>query len=221
MDWATPTSLTSVKQILRRDVTARVQSFYQSKSTKYPQVGLSGLGIFHYLLACALPLLNVKSAPESPDIFTLCELLRTAKFRIKTWDNYDNDEIVYDNQIGADDDHEAPTTIVGSGQVVIHKEDWRNSQPDRRGKEHQLAGLVSVPKVLLARHESTDFAARSEVSCCDFARRIVHSVERNATSVNHFKRQLPRISTLRSAHPMSRRRGSRRCQRKQTIVCPS
>jgi hypothetical protein len=39
-------------------------------------------------------------------------------FRIKIWDR-DTDELVYDNQIGADDDAE-PTTEIGGGSIVIH-----------------------------------------------------------------------------------------------------
>jgi hypothetical protein len=44
----------------------------------------------------------------------------TDKFRIKIWDKDDNDVIVYDNLIGADDDAD-PTTILGGGQIKIHK----------------------------------------------------------------------------------------------------
>ena len=42
----------------------------------------------------------------------------TDMFRIKIWDKA-TDEIVYDNQIGDEDD--APlTTIIGGGSIVIH-----------------------------------------------------------------------------------------------------
>ncbi|MEX2140431.1 MAG: autotransporter-associated beta strand repeat-containing protein [Pirellulales bacterium] len=41
------------------------------------------------------------------------------KFRIKIWDKNNGDSIVYDNQIGADDDA-TPTTGLGGGQIVIH-----------------------------------------------------------------------------------------------------
>jgi hypothetical protein len=41
------------------------------------------------------------------------------KFRIKIWDK-DTDLIVYDNLLGADDDAD-PTTILGGGQIKIHK----------------------------------------------------------------------------------------------------
>ncbi len=41
-------------------------------------------------------------------------------FRIKIWDKDDNDAVVYDNQIGADDD-EDPTTAIQGGNIVIHK----------------------------------------------------------------------------------------------------
>jgi hypothetical protein len=42
------------------------------------------------------------------------------KFRIKIWDTNNGDAIVYDNQIGASDDA-APSTTLGGGQIVIHK----------------------------------------------------------------------------------------------------
>jgi hypothetical protein len=43
------------------------------------------------------------------------------KFRIKIWDKSNGDTIVYDNQIGgADDDN--PTTAIGGGSIVIHKQ---------------------------------------------------------------------------------------------------
>jgi PKD repeat protein len=40
-------------------------------------------------------------------------------FRIKIWDKANDDAVVYDNQIDADDDA-APTTALGGGQIVIH-----------------------------------------------------------------------------------------------------
>ncbi|MEX2140630.1 MAG: PKD domain-containing protein [Pirellulales bacterium] len=42
------------------------------------------------------------------------------KFRIKIWDRA-TDTVVYDNQVGADDDA-APTTALGGGQIVIHRD---------------------------------------------------------------------------------------------------
>ena len=42
------------------------------------------------------------------------------KFRIKIWDKDDGDTIVYDNQMGADDDAD-PATDIGGGSIVIHK----------------------------------------------------------------------------------------------------
>ena len=42
------------------------------------------------------------------------------KFRIKIWDKA-TDEIIYDNQVGASD-NEDPTTALGGGSIVIHKE---------------------------------------------------------------------------------------------------
>ncbi|MFH1100957.1 MAG: PKD domain-containing protein [Methanobacteriota archaeon] len=42
------------------------------------------------------------------------------KFRIKIWDKDNNDVIIYDNNIGLPDDGN-PTTILGGGQITIHK----------------------------------------------------------------------------------------------------
>lgn len=42
------------------------------------------------------------------------------KFRIKIWDRNGNDEIIYDNKLGEDDDSNAVQEI-GSGSIVIHK----------------------------------------------------------------------------------------------------
>jgi hypothetical protein len=42
------------------------------------------------------------------------------RFRIKIWDKA-TDEIIYDNQMGASDTSE-PTTAIGGGSIVIHKE---------------------------------------------------------------------------------------------------
>jgi hypothetical protein len=42
------------------------------------------------------------------------------KFRIKIWDKNDGDVIVYDNQLGENDDSYAGTEI-GGGSIVIHK----------------------------------------------------------------------------------------------------
>ena len=41
-------------------------------------------------------------------------------FRIKIWDKDNGDAIVYDNQMGDDDDGDA-TTAIGGGSIVIHK----------------------------------------------------------------------------------------------------
>lgn len=41
------------------------------------------------------------------------------KFRIKIWDKNNNDEVVYDNELGAGDD-EDPTTAITGGNIVIH-----------------------------------------------------------------------------------------------------
>ena len=41
-------------------------------------------------------------------------------FRIKIWDEDDNDAIVYDNQMDAPEDADA-TTAIGGGSIVIYK----------------------------------------------------------------------------------------------------
>jgi hypothetical protein len=41
-------------------------------------------------------------------------------FRIKIWDKDNGDAIVYDNQMGADEDAD-PATAIGGGSIVIHK----------------------------------------------------------------------------------------------------
>ncbi len=43
------------------------------------------------------------------------------KFRIKIWDKNNNDAVVYDNQLGAEDSAE-PTTVVQGGSIIIHTE---------------------------------------------------------------------------------------------------
>ncbi|MBT8507577.1 hypothetical protein AZH53_03970 [Methanomicrobiaceae archaeon CYW5] len=40
-------------------------------------------------------------------------------FRIKIWDKDDGDAIIYDNQLGAEEDAD-PTTAIGGGSIVIH-----------------------------------------------------------------------------------------------------
>jgi hypothetical protein len=42
------------------------------------------------------------------------------KFRIKIWDRLDGDRVVYDNEMGEDDDTE-PTTVLGGGSIHIQK----------------------------------------------------------------------------------------------------
>jgi hypothetical protein len=41
-------------------------------------------------------------------------------FRIKIWDKDNNDEVIYDNQLGDPEDGD-PTTAIANGQIVIHK----------------------------------------------------------------------------------------------------
>jgi hypothetical protein len=45
----------------------------------------------------------------------------TDKFRVKIWDKNDGDRVVYDNQLGSDE-HADPTTVLGGGSIVVHKE---------------------------------------------------------------------------------------------------
>ena len=40
-------------------------------------------------------------------------------FRIKIWNKDNNDEVIYDNQLGDGDDTD-PTTEIGGGQIKIH-----------------------------------------------------------------------------------------------------
>ena len=42
------------------------------------------------------------------------------RFRIKIWDKDNGDAVVYDNQMGADEDA-VPATAIGGGSIVIHK----------------------------------------------------------------------------------------------------
>jgi uncharacterized repeat protein (TIGR01451 family) len=41
-------------------------------------------------------------------------------FRIKIWDKDNNDEVIYDNELGEEEDAD-PTTQIGGGQIKIHK----------------------------------------------------------------------------------------------------
>jgi hypothetical protein len=43
------------------------------------------------------------------------------RFRIKIWDKNQNDLVIYDNMIGAGDNDD-PTTIIGGGSIIIHKQ---------------------------------------------------------------------------------------------------
>ena len=43
------------------------------------------------------------------------------KFRIKIWDKDNGDGVVYDNQFGGTED-EDPTTELGGGSIIIHKQ---------------------------------------------------------------------------------------------------
>ena len=49
------------------------------------------------------------------------------KFRMKIWDQSNGDVIVYDNQIGASDNAD-PSTALGGGSIVIHKQIKRLSE---------------------------------------------------------------------------------------------
>ena len=46
----------------------------------------------------------------------------TDRFRIKIWDKDDGDFVVYDNEMGIPDD-EDPTTEIGGGSIIIHKDE--------------------------------------------------------------------------------------------------
>ena len=46
-------------------------------------------------------------------------------FRIKIWDKDQGDVVIYDNQMGDDDEADAATAI-GGGSIVIHKENVRS-----------------------------------------------------------------------------------------------
>ncbi|MHC4937440.1 MAG: hypothetical protein ACYTHK_00545 [Planctomycetota bacterium] len=43
------------------------------------------------------------------------------KFRIKIWNKDDGDKVVYDNQVGAEDDAD-PSTSILQGQITVQKE---------------------------------------------------------------------------------------------------
>jgi len=45
----------------------------------------------------------------------------TDKFRIKIWDQKANDQVIYDNKLGAADDGNAATEL-GGGSIVIHSQ---------------------------------------------------------------------------------------------------
>ncbi len=45
----------------------------------------------------------------------------TDKFRIKIWDKVSGN-IVYDNQLGGSSDGDNPTTVIGGGSIIIHKQ---------------------------------------------------------------------------------------------------
>jgi hypothetical protein len=47
------------------------------------------------------------------------------KFRIKIWDKNSSDAIVYDNNMGKDE-NDIPTTTLGGGSIVIHSSDNKN-----------------------------------------------------------------------------------------------
>ena len=44
----------------------------------------------------------------------------TDMFRIKIWDKNNNDEVIYDNQLGDEDDCD-PTTLISGGSIRIHE----------------------------------------------------------------------------------------------------
>jgi hypothetical protein len=73
---------------------------------QYKGVGtINGTGNYGFILTATDGDLKTKGTPD--------------KFRIKIWDIVTG-TIIYDNQIGADDNAD-PTTILGGGSIVIHK----------------------------------------------------------------------------------------------------
>lgn len=56
----------------------------------------------------------------------LKKVIEPDKFRIKIWNKNQEETIIYDNQLAAGDDTE-PTTEIGGGNIVIHKEGLKKS----------------------------------------------------------------------------------------------
>jgi hypothetical protein len=65
------------------------------------------------------------------------------KFRIKIVDKDDGDTVVYDNQLGDDEDLEA-TTAIASGQIVIHKAKGKKLVLDDNNRIDVSAGSAAV-----------------------------------------------------------------------------
>ena len=68
---------------------------------------INGAGNYGFIIS----VIDAALTPDSGD---------TDMFRIKIWDKNNNDAIVYDNQLG-DEENAEPTTEIAGGQIVIHK----------------------------------------------------------------------------------------------------
>ena len=67
---------------------------------------INGAGLYGFMINA----LDEKLTPSQSDDL----------FRIKIWDKNDADRVVYDNEIGADENSD-PTTAINGGSIVIHK----------------------------------------------------------------------------------------------------
>jgi len=66
-------------------------------------------------------------------------------FRMKIWDKDNNDSIVYDNQMDAEDDAD-PTTAIGGGNIKIH--DDGNASPTHPDLTFRSTNVpLDIPKV--------------------------------------------------------------------------
>jgi N-acetylneuraminic acid mutarotase len=81
-------------------VIAGAKAMYKGNGT------INGMGNYGFMLSA----IDEKLMPSS----------NADKFRIKIWDKDDGDLVVYDNQMGADE-NAYPTTAIGGGSIVIHK----------------------------------------------------------------------------------------------------
>ena len=66
----------------------------------------------------------------------------TDLFRIKIWDRSDGNSVVYDNNMGKDENG-VPTTVLGGGSIVIHYGKGNNSRIMNTGKNVEIANSNS------------------------------------------------------------------------------